>query len=122
MNSSHETNPLAGSSIKEISTILNNHIANLLIYNNQLRIDLEPLKEELLCFPPDTALSEFRSGVFRLSEYSPDMPCKRLWLALQRPAVLPVQFPVVSAGVALTAILGVLSAFGSVCNQIDRHS
>ncbi len=46
MNSSHETNPLAGSSIKEISTILNNHIANLLIYNNQLRIDLEPLKEE----------------------------------------------------------------------------
>ena len=32
--------------MKEISTILNNHIANLLIYQNQLRIDIEPLKEE----------------------------------------------------------------------------
>ena len=41
-----EKNPLLGSQIKEISTILNNHIANLLIYQNELRIDLEPLKEE----------------------------------------------------------------------------
>ena len=46
VNSSHESNPLAASAIKEIATILNNHIANLLIYNNQLRNDLEPLKEE----------------------------------------------------------------------------
>ena len=41
-----EKDPLLGSQIKEISTILNNHIANLLIYQNELRIDLEPLKEE----------------------------------------------------------------------------
>ena len=46
MNSLHEKNPLVGSAIKEISYILNNHITNLLIYQNQLRIDLEPLREE----------------------------------------------------------------------------
>ena len=46
MNSLHEKNPLVGSAIKEISFILNNHITNLLIYQNQLRIDLEPLREE----------------------------------------------------------------------------
>ena len=45
-NSLREKNPLIGSQIREISTILNNHIANLLIYQNELRIDLEPLKEE----------------------------------------------------------------------------
>ena len=41
-----EKNPLIGSAIKEISVILNNHIANLLIYQNELRNDLEPLKKE----------------------------------------------------------------------------
>ena len=41
-----EKNPLLGSAIKEISVILNNHIANLLIYQNELRNDLEPLKKE----------------------------------------------------------------------------
>ena len=46
MNSLNEKNPLVGSGIKEISYILNNHITNLLIYQNQLRIDLEPLREE----------------------------------------------------------------------------
>ena len=46
MNTLHEKNPLVGSAIKEISYILNNHITNLLIYQNQLRIDLEPLREE----------------------------------------------------------------------------
>jgi hypothetical protein len=46
MNSLNEKNPLVGSAIKEISYILNNHITNLLIYQNQLRIDLEPLREE----------------------------------------------------------------------------
>lgn len=45
-NSLKEKNPLIGSQVREISTILNNHIANLLIYQNELRIDLEPLKEE----------------------------------------------------------------------------
>ena len=45
-NSFYESNPLGGSAIKEIATILNNHIANLLIYNNQLRTEIEPLKEE----------------------------------------------------------------------------
>ena len=44
--SSGDKNPLLGSAVKEISTILNNHIANLLIYHNQLRIELEPLKQE----------------------------------------------------------------------------
>ena len=44
--SSREKNPLLGSGIKDVTTILNNHIANLLIYQNQLRIDLEPLREE----------------------------------------------------------------------------
>jgi hypothetical protein len=46
---------LVFSQIKEISTILNNHIANLLIYQNELRIDLEPLKEEFkdLIFSPE---------------------------------------------------------------------
>ena len=37
---SADKNPLLGSAVKEISTILNNHIANLLIYQNQLRIDI----------------------------------------------------------------------------------
>ena len=46
LNSAKEKNLLVGSAVKEISTILNNHISNLLIYQNQLRIDLEPLKEE----------------------------------------------------------------------------
>ena len=46
MNSLTEKNPLVGSAIKEISYILNNHITNLLIYQNQLRIDLAPLREE----------------------------------------------------------------------------
>ena len=46
LNSSKDKNPLLNSEMKEIATILNNHIANLLIYQNQLRIDLEPLKEE----------------------------------------------------------------------------
>ena len=46
LNSSGEKNVLGASAIKDIATILNNHIANLLIYKNQLRIDLEPLKEE----------------------------------------------------------------------------
>lgn len=41
-----EKNPLHASAIKEISVILNNHIANLLIYQNELRNDLEPLKKE----------------------------------------------------------------------------
>ena len=45
-NSLREKNPLIGSQVREIATILNNHIANLLIYQNELRIDLEPLKEE----------------------------------------------------------------------------
>ena len=45
-SSLREKNPLIGSQVREISTILNNHIANLLIYQNELRIDLEPLKEE----------------------------------------------------------------------------
>lgn len=45
-SASEDKNPLLGSAVKEISTILNNHIANLLIYQNQLRIDIEPLKEE----------------------------------------------------------------------------
>ena len=45
MNSYHE-NPLLGSSMKDIADILNNHIANLLIYQNQLRVELEPLREE----------------------------------------------------------------------------
>ena len=46
VGSVREKNPLYGSSIKEISVILNNHIANLLIYQNDLRNDLEPLKKE----------------------------------------------------------------------------
>ena len=46
LNSYHEKNPLLGSAIKDIANILNNHIANLLIYQNQLRIELEPLREE----------------------------------------------------------------------------
>ena len=41
-----ERNPLLGSGINDIVSILNNHIANLLIYQNKLSIDLEPLKEE----------------------------------------------------------------------------
>jgi hypothetical protein len=41
-----ERNPLLGSGINDIVAILNNHIANLLIYQNKLSIDLEPLKEE----------------------------------------------------------------------------
>jgi hypothetical protein len=45
MNSYNE-NPLLGSSVKDIANILNNHIANLLIYQNQLRVELEPLREE----------------------------------------------------------------------------
>ena len=44
-----EKSPLQGSEIKEISTILNNHIANLLIYHNHLRLEIEPLKEEFDC-------------------------------------------------------------------------
>ena len=46
INSLRDKNPLLNSDMKEIATILNNHIANLLIYQNQVRIDLEPLKEE----------------------------------------------------------------------------
>lgn len=46
MNSYNEKNPLLGSAVKDIANILNNHIANLLIYQNQLRIELEPLREE----------------------------------------------------------------------------
>ena len=46
VSSVKEQNPLYGSAIKEISVILNNHIANLLIYQNDLRNDLEPLKKE----------------------------------------------------------------------------
>ena len=46
VGSVREKNPLLGSAIKEISVILNNHIANLLIYQNDLRNDLEPLKKE----------------------------------------------------------------------------
>ena len=45
-SASEDRNLLLGSAVKEISTILNNHIAKLLIYQNQLRIDLEPLKGE----------------------------------------------------------------------------
>lgn len=44
-NSYHE-NPLLGSVVKDIADILNNHITNLLIYQNQLRIELEPLRAE----------------------------------------------------------------------------
>lgn len=46
MNSVNEKNPLLGSAVKDIANILNNHIANLLIYQNQLRIELEPLRAE----------------------------------------------------------------------------
>ena len=46
MNIYNEKNPLLGSAVKDIANILNNHIANLLIYQNQLRIELEPLREE----------------------------------------------------------------------------
>ena len=45
MNSYNE-NPLIGSSARDIANILNNHIANLLIYQNQLRVELEPLRNE----------------------------------------------------------------------------
>ena len=45
-NSARDKNPLLSSAVKEISTILNNHISNLLIYQNQLRMDLEPLKQQ----------------------------------------------------------------------------
>jgi hypothetical protein len=45
MNSYNE-NPLIGLSARDIANILNNHIANLLIYQNQLRVELEPLREE----------------------------------------------------------------------------
>ena len=45
-NSVGERNPLLGSGANDIVSIFNNHIANLLIYHNKLRIDIEPLKEE----------------------------------------------------------------------------
>ena len=46
LKSQEALNPLLGSGMKETANILNNHITNLLIYQNQLRIELEPLKEE----------------------------------------------------------------------------
>jgi hypothetical protein len=45
MNSYNE-NPLIGLSARDIANILNNHIANLLIYQNKLRVELEPLRNE----------------------------------------------------------------------------
>ena len=41
-----EKDPIFGSGVNDIVSILNNHIADLLIYYNKLRLDIEPLKEE----------------------------------------------------------------------------
>lgn len=46
LNSAGEKNALLGSGVNEVVSILNNHIAKLLIYHNKLKIDLEPLKKE----------------------------------------------------------------------------
>ena len=46
LNSAGVKKALLGSDVNQIVSILNNHIAKLLIYHNKLRIDLEPLKKE----------------------------------------------------------------------------